>query len=299
MRSRRRDGEDATTMRWSERFDSEMELRGLRPTTRETYVRFAAMFFRHCGKPPARVSAEDVREWQLYLVRAGYEANSINVSAAALRMFFVHTIHRPEVVAHVRTMRVDDRFPEILSTDEVARLIAHARTPKHRAMFMLMYGTGMRTGEVSRLRVCDVDSARSIVHLRDTKSRRDRIVPLPNRARDGMREYWKSLRVRPRGEDLLFPGYRSTLTREAIYLAVRHAAQDAGITKKVWPHLLRHCFATHLLEAGCDLRTLQILLGHRSILSTTRYLHLSTARASALRSPLEMLPDTVTVTASR
>jgi len=286
-------------MRWRERFESDMELRGLRAETREAYLRAVAMFFRHYRKPPASVVQADVREWLLHMVRAGYQPSTVNVSRGALRRFFRDTLDRPAVVERVPTMRVDDRFPEILSADEVARLIAHARIPKHRAMLMLMYGTGLRTGELSEMRVSDVDGPRSVIHLRDTKSRRDRIVPLPDRARDAMREYWRGCRVRPRGEQLLFPGRHGPLTREAICRAVRCAATDAGITKKVWPHLLRHCFATHLLEAGCDLRTLQILLGHRSILSTTRYLHLSTARVAALRSPLETLPEIALVASTR
>jgi integrase/recombinase XerD len=283
-------------MRWSDRFETDMELRGLRASTRVTYLVAVRMLFRHCEKPPTTVVAADVREYLVHLMRAGYQPRTLNVTRAALRCFFKHTLGRPDVVEGIRSVRADDRFPDILSVDEVARLIAHARIPKHRAMFMLLYGTGMRTGELSRLRVCDVDSARSIIHLRDTKNRRDRIVPLPELARDAMRAYWLGCRVRPRGEALLFPGYHSRLTRAAMGLAVRNSAADAGITKKVWPHLLRHCFATHLLEAGCDLRTLQILLGHRSILSTTRYLHLSAARTAALRSPLELLPDQPSVT---
>ncbi len=277
------------TTRWSVRIEEDLRLRGLRPATCETYGKWAAAFFQHCGVSPARVEAAHVRAWHLELHRTGYQPRTINVAVSALRTFFRHTMQRPEVVAAVRNVRVDDRLPELLSAAEVASLIDHGRTPKHRAMLMLFYGTGMRTSELTHLRVCDVDGERAVIHLRDTKSRRDRIVPLPERAREAMRAYWCGCRVRPRGTDLLFPGRGQPLTRAAVVKMVRNAASDAGITRRVWPHLLRHCFATQMLEAGCDLRSLQILLGHRAISSTTHYLQLSTARMATVGNPLDRL----------
>ena len=163
----------------------------------------------------------------------------INVAVSARRMFFRQTMQRPELVAAVRTVRADDRLPELLSAAEVASLIDHARTPKHRAMLMLFYGTGMRTSELTHLRVCDVDGDRAVIHLRDIKSRRDRIVPLPERAREAMRAYWCGCRVRPRGTDLLFPGRGQPLTRAVVDRRVRAKAPFGG-AEQVHSYIGRH-----------------------------------------------------------
>jgi site-specific recombinase XerD len=174
------------------------------------------------------------------------------------------------------------------SGSQITALLEHARTPKHLAMFMLLYGTGMRVSEMLALEPADIDSTRMVVHLRDTKNHYDRIVPLPLKALEALRSYWRA--DRPKGP-VLFGGQSGarTLTRKAVQLAVRKTAVRAGIKLRVYPHLLRHAFATHLLEMGTDLRTVQILLGHRSIQSTAQYTHLSEARRATLRSPLELL----------
>jgi len=226
------------------------------------------------------------------LTRAHRNPSTVNVAIAALRFLYGTTLQQPDVMQSIRYVRKHHPEPDVLSGSEVAALIEHARMLKHRAMFMLLYGCGLRVSEMVHLKPADIDGKRMIVHVRDTKNHHDRIVPLPIQALTALRTYWKA--DRPKGEYLFAPGLaarsgNATLTREAVNLAMTKAANDAGISKRIYPHLLRHAFATHLLEIGTDLRTVQILLGHRSLNSTARYTHLSEARRRTLRSPLELL----------
>jgi site-specific recombinase XerD len=238
---------------------------------------------------PTKLCTEHVRAWLLHLIQVKrLSPSSVNVAIAALRFLFDITLKQPDVMASIRRVRTQHHQPDVPSGKQISALLASARTTKHRAMFTLMYGAGLRVSEVIRLLPADIDSRRMVIHVRDPKNRHDRIVPLPSKALEALRAYWRS--DRPKGP-LLFgsPSTKGALTREAVHLAVRHAAQDAGITIRFYPHLLRHAFATHLLETGTDLRTVQILLGHRSLQSTARYTHLSEARRVTLRSPLELL----------
>lgn len=222
-----------------------------------------------------------MRGWLLHLLRdKGYKPATVNV--------FRTTLDRPSVVQGIRSVRKEYPAPEVLSGSEVSRLLAHAPSLKHRALFMLMYGAGLRIGEARRLQVGDIDSTRMVLHVRHTKNRTDRVVPLSARMLSTLRDYHRQ--ARPKGP-LLFAGRKSDvpITRNAINFAMLHAVAAAKLDKRVHPHLLRHSFATHLLEMGTDLRTVQILLGHRSLSSTARYTHLSEARRTRLRSPLDLL----------
>jgi integrase/recombinase XerD len=211
----------------------------------------------------------------------------VNVAIAALRQLFT-TLGRPNVMRNIRGVRKQHRAPDVLSGTEIQRLLSAAIDIKHRALFTLLYGAGLRISELLALTSADIDSQRMVIHVRDTKTRYDRIVPLSPRMLQTLREYWKVRR--PTGR-WLFPGRApgAQMTRVGVSEAMRNCARAAGISKRVHPHLLRHAFATHLLELGTDLRTVQILLGHRSLSSTTRYTHLTEARRLALGSPIEAL----------
>jgi len=180
------------------------------------------------------------------------------------------------------------RVPTILSGTEIERLLGAMTSNKHRALVMLAYGAGLRVSEVAGLEIQDIDAKRMVLRIRNAKRGRERYVMLSPLLLQTLRAYWKE--ARPQGPSL-FPGRDPArlLTRSAIHKAMRVAARRAGIDKRISPHTLRHSFATHLLEAGTDLRTLQVLLGHGSVRSTTGYLHVSTARVQALRSPLDDL----------
>lgn len=272
-----------------DRMAADLALHGAAQSTCLAYLRFACAFVAFHMRPPTELGTENVRAWLLHLLRnKRLSPRTVNVATSALRFLFDNTLQRPEVMASVRSVRVQHHQPDVPSGSQVAALIEHARTPKHRAMFMLLYGTGLRISEMLNLQIADIDSTRMVLHLRDTKNRHDRIVPLPPKALEALRAYWRA--DRPKGP-ALFAGRLGapSLTRNAVNIAIRKTARRAGIKLRIYPHLLRHAFATHLLEMGTDLRSVQILLGHRSIQSTTRYTHLSEARRAALRSPLDLL----------
>lgn len=275
-----------------DRMMGDLVLRGMRPLTCETYLRAVRRYVRYWKRSPRELGTDHVRGYLLHLRNdLGRNAGTINVHLSALKFLYTITLNKPHVTASFHTVKTEHPLPEILSGEEVSRVIEHARTIKHRVMFALLYGAGLRVGELLRLCVADVDSARRVIHVREAKSRHDRIVPLPERAVPMLRAYWLAYRRDLSRDGLLFPGRggKTTMVRNAVHLALHKAAEAAGLRKPIYPHLLRHSFATHMLEAGADLRTVQILLGHRSILSTVFYTHLTEARRARIRSPLDLL----------
>ena len=211
---------------------------------------------------------------------------------AALRFFYIKTLRKPWSIAETPYPKKVQRLPIILSSEEVAQLIDSALTPFHHILLMALYATGLRRAELARLKITDIDSHRMIIHIQGGKGRKDRDVMLSPKLLDALREYWRGLRRKPK--DWLFPGGRwhtanHPITTKVVWDACQKAAQRAGIHKKIHPHTLRHCFATHLLEVGADLRTIQVLLGHRDLEETTIYLHLSQRHLNATASPLDSL----------
>jgi site-specific recombinase XerD len=213
---------------------------------------------------------------------------------AALRFFYVQVLKRGWSAAETPYPKKVLHLPQVLSPEEVARLIDAAEFPFHRILLMTFYATGARRAEVARLKISDIDSQRMVIHIRGGKGRKDRDVMLSPKWLDALRGYWRGLRRKP--TDWLFPGNRwhtasHPISTKVLWTAGQQAAQGAGLEHKhIPPHTLRHCFATHLLEAGADLRTLQMLLGHRDLEETTIYLHLSRRHLSATGSPLDALP---------
>ncbi|TAK32827.1 MAG: integrase [Myxococcaceae bacterium] len=275
-----------------DRMAADLALRGLSSATRAAYLRYAQKFVAFHKRSPHELGVEHVRTWVLHLLQVkGRNPNTVNVCIAALRFLFETTLQRPDVMVSVRLVRTRSRQPDVPSGSQVAAILAHARNAKDRAMFMLLYGAGLRVSEMLALVAGDIDSQRMVIHVRDTKNRHDRIVPLPLSALEALRTYWRE--SRPKGKWLFGsprrPAEGRALSRVAVHKALLKAVERAGLTLHVYPHLLRHAFATHLLEIGTDLRTVQILLGHRSLQSTARYTHLSEARRATLRSPLDVL----------
>ena len=211
---------------------------------------------------------------------------------AALRFFYIKTLKKAWGIEETPYPKKAVHLPTILSQEEVARLIDAARPPVHRTLLMALYATGLRRAELARLKVSDVDSQRMVIHVQGGKGRRDRDVLLSPKLLDELRQHWH--RLRRKSSVWLFPGNRGhasdrPITPKAIYHACKRAARRAALHQVVHPHTLRHCFATHLLEAGADLRTIQILLGHRDLKETTIYLHLSQRHLHATASPLDSL----------
>jgi integrase/recombinase XerD len=218
---------------------------------------------------------------------------------AALRFLYVKTLRRPYLKEDIPFPKRSRRLPLVLSLEEVRLLIDSAENLMHRAMMMTLYATGIRRAELCHLQVADIDSPRMVIHVRHGKGDQDRDVPLTPKLLETLREYWRWMKPKT----WLFPGmvngWRADvpITDKMAWAAVHTAATRAGIEKRVGPHTLRHCFATHMLEAGADLRTIQILLGHAKLADTTVYLHLSRRHLQAVASPLEALdvskPDQV------
>ena len=267
----------------------DLELRGLSANTIETYVRCARRFAEYYGRAPGTIGTTEIRAFLLHLVQERkVSASTFNVYAAAIRFLYAVTLERPETLPDLPRMRIPMQVPRVLTPSDVSRLLAALQTDKHRALVMLAYGAGLRVTEVCRLRIDDIDAKRMLLHVRDAKRRRERYVMLSPKLLATLRAYWKT--SHPEGP-YLFPGRGSQqwMTRAAVHRVMAKAARRAGIAEKVSPHTLRHSFATHLLEAGTDLRTLQVLLGHGSLRSTMTYLHVSTARVQATQSPLDAL----------
>lgn len=273
------------------RLMEEFSLRGTPTNTRLTYKRGIERFEGHFGASAATLGQRHVREFLLYLVEHEHlSAITHNVYAAALYFLYVHVLGRPRVVAGLTRRKGARTVPEVLTREEAERLLGTLRSPTCRAIAMLAYGAGLRVSEACKLRVSDIDSAAGVIHVRGAKRGRDRDVMLGARLLAELRAYFRARR--PPGPEL-FPGRAgagTTMTRVAISKALKQARVVAGLgARRVTPHTLRHSFATHLLEQGTDLRTVQVLLGHASISSTTRYVHVSTARLKSITSPLDRL----------
>jgi len=270
----------------------ELQRRNYAQSTVRSYIKAIEDFARYFGKSPERLGPEHIRQYQVHLFRdRKLAAGTVEGRAAALRFLFVKTLHRPYLPDQIPFPKRARRLPTVLSPDEVALLIDSAKNLMHRAILMTLYATGLRRAELCRLKVADIDSGRMLIHVREGKGGRDRDVLLSDKLLETLREYWRWMKPKV----WLFPGmvnnWRANvpIDTKVVWEAVRAAKERAGIIKRVSPHTLRHSFATHMLEAGADLRTIQVLLGHAKLADTTVYLHLSRRHLQAVASPLEAL----------
>jgi integrase/recombinase XerD len=268
-----------------QRFLDELARRNYSPRTVEAYLAGVMRLVRHTGRSPDQVSADDLRAFQLHLVDKHVSWSTFNQTACALRFFYTHVLGRSHFVPHIPFARKPQKLPVILSPEEVRRLLAAVGHPRQRLMLRLAYGCGLRLGEVMRLRVADLDSARGLLWVRAGKGNKDRGVPLPACLLAELRAYWQVQRP----ADYLFANRQGKPLHGAVLQrAMSQALAASGLTKPATVHTLRHCYATHLLEAGTDLMTLQRLLGHNHIQTTMRYLHLRSEKLRQVRSPLEL-----------
>jgi integrase/recombinase XerD len=271
----------------------ELQRRNYAKTTIDCYLRSVEDFSRYFHCSPDRLGPQHIREYQAALFqKRKFSPNTVAQHLAALRFFYVKTLKKAWSIAETPYPKKAVHLPTILSQEEVARLIDAARPPLHRTLLMALYATGLRRAELARLKVSDVDSQRMVIHVQGGKGRKDRDVLLSPKLLEELRQHWHRLRRKP--SVWLFPtrhGHASDrpITPKVIYHACKRAARRAALSKDVHPHTLRHCFATHLLEAGADLRTIQTLLGHSDLEETTVYLHLSQRRLNATASPLDSL----------
>jgi site-specific recombinase XerD len=266
----------------------DLRLKNYALATIDQYLRCADSLLAALPVPPSKAREQHIRKYLLAMNDKSPAARKMHV--AAIRFLFAVTLRRPKVVATLPYPKVAYRLPDILDATEVHRLLEAVEPPRHRAVLMAAYGAGMRISEACSLLTTDIDSQRGVIHIRQGKGDRDRLVMLSPTLLMALREYWKLYRPPP---PVLFPGEKpgTFVSHDAVRYALRTARSKAGITKRISPHGLRHAFATHLLENGADIRTIQVLLGHSSIRSTARYTQVSTAHIKKTPSPLDRLPQ--------
>jgi len=271
-----------------QRMLEDLQVRNYAPTTMAAYIRNVAEFAKHFDKSPELLGPEQIREFQLHLIKEkGVSLPSYIQAVCALRFFYTNTLHLQIGIERIPLPRYQKKLPVILSPEEVRWMLATPKNLAYRTILTTMYASGPRVSEVARLKATDVDSGREVIWIRGGKGRKDRQTLLPPRLLELLRDYWRWKRPK----DWLFPGETpgQPISCESIWRACRNAARDAGISKAVHPHSLRHAFATHLLEAGVNLRTIQILLGHANLETTARYLHVADIAIRSTTSPLELL----------
>ena len=272
-----------------QRMLEDLQLRNYSPLTIACYLRCVADFARHFGTSPESLGPDHVRTYQLFLIQEKQVSwSSVVQTVCALRFFSRVTLGRPAMLEYIAPPRRPHTLPIILSQTEVAALLTAPRNVKHRAILATLYATGLRVAELCQLQVTDIDSARMVLRVRQGKGQLDRYVMLSPKLLPVLRQYWQQYKPRP----WLFPGAPRTrpMTTRTVHSICREAGQAAHLPKAIHPHVLRHAFATHLLEAGVDLRRIQLLLGHRSLRSTSRYLHVTPYALQATPSPLDTLP---------
>ena len=266
----------------------DLQIRHYSPTTIRLYLHSVAEFARHFHQPPDQLGPEQIRQYQLFLIKDQQASQSTCVQlVCALRFLYTHTLHRKIEIERIPFPRRERKLPLILSREEVQALLEAPGKLRDRAALAVLYGSGLRVAEATQLKPRDIDARRNVLWVRQGKGRKDRQTLLPGKLLELLRWYWRV----ERPGDWLFPARDGTrpVGPKAIYLARRNAARAAGIAKAVHPHSLRHAFATHLLEAGTNLRTIQILLGHANLETTARYLQVADIAVRSTPSPLDSL----------
>ena len=271
-----------------QRMIEELSRRNYAERTIKSYIAGVAAFARFHGRSPELLGADEIRKFQLYLRDdKKLSFSSYNTVTCSLRFFYRHVVQKEDVVGIVPFARKERKLPTILSQDEVSAILESIERLQDRVLVTVAYACGLRVSEMATLKVTDIDGKRMLVHVHSGKGKKDRLVPLSASLLELLRAWWKVKRP----TEWLFPGMKPGhhVDNRTIQRAVERAAERAGIKKKVTPHILRHCFVTHLLEAGIDLRILQSLLGHTRIGTTFRYHHVSRIDVTATKSPLDLL----------
>ena len=275
-----------------QRMREELIRRNYATTTIHSYTKAVEHFERHVDMPLDQIGPDDIRSYHAFLLKERKLAvNTVVLNVCALRFLYIKVLKRRDMKEDLPYPKQRMHLPVILSPSEVAQLIGGARNLYHRTIIMTLYSTGLRRAELCRLKVSDVDSKRMMVRVEQGKGGIDREVPLSQTLLRALREYYRWMKP----ETYLFPGtvngWRADkpVTERIAWQAVHEARVRAGITKHVTPHTLRHCFATHLLESGADLRSIQMMLGHSDIEATAIYLHLSRRHLQAVANPLEKI----------
>ena len=266
----------------------DMTVRNLSEATQRVYIRSVRAGCRYCNAKPGELTFEDVRTFRLHLVESGLAPGSVNGAMVGLRFFFRVTLGRPEAVDYIPMARAPQRLPTVLSQEEVARLLEASQGLKWRTALSVAYGAGLRASEVVALKVADISSERMRIRVEQGKGRRDRDALLSPQLLRMLRDWWRTAKP----QVWHFPKRQSGCEHETprpLNRAFHVAARKAGIAKPVCLHTLRHCFATHLLEQRVDVRSIQVLLGHKKLETTAVYTHVAAKTLDGIRSPLDLL----------
>jgi site-specific recombinase XerD len=273
-----------------QRMTEDMQVRNLSPLTQLSYIQQVSLFARHFDKSPSLLGVDEIRSYQIYLTNEKkLSPKSIHVAVSALRFLYRVTLKKDWVFADIiPTPKAPKKLPIVLSPEEVVLFLNCVESIKHRTILTTCYAAGLRISEVLHLKPAAIDRQRMVIRVEQGKGQKDRYVMLSPKLLETLVRYWQV--VRPR--EWLFPGDipGKPLTRHAVDLACRVALGQSGLTKPVTPHSFRHAFAVHLLEAGTDVRTIQLLLGHRSLSTTAVYLRIAASKVCATTSPFELLP---------
>lgn len=276
-----------------QRMIEDMRMRKLAPKTQTAYIRSVRKLAKYLGRSPDTATEEDLRRFQLHMVDEGTSPITLNATIVGLNFLFTVTLGRPDLMARMQSVRVPLKLPVVLSKDEVARLIGATNNLKHQVALSVAYGTGLRVSEVLALKVTDIDSQRMTLRVDQGKGRKDRYAMLSPILLERLRVWWRVARAQGKMLDggWLFPGLDplDALTARQLNRAVHDAAIVAKIDKRVSMHTLRHSFATHLLEQKEDIRVIQVLLGHKKLDTTARYVQVATDILRQVISPLETL----------
>jgi integrase/recombinase XerD len=274
-----------------QRMTEDMQVRNLSAHTQASYLQQVSLFARHFHKSPDTLEPEHIRAYQIYLTNEKKLAtSSIHVAVGALRFLYKVTLKKHWTFEAVLPLpRKPQKLPVVLSSEEVMHFLGCVDCGKHRVILTACYAAGLRISEAVRLKASAIDSQRMVIRVEQGKGQKDRYVMLSPNLLEILRAYWKAAHPK----EWLFPGARpgEPISREAVENACQKALRVSGLAKPVTPHSLRHAFAVHLLESGADLRTIQLLLGHRSLATTARYLRIATSKVCATSSPLDLLPQ--------
>jgi integrase/recombinase XerD len=278
-----------------QRMTEDMQVRNLSLNTQSSYVQQVSLFARYFDKSPEQLGPEEIRAYQVYLTNEKKLATgSVLIAIAALRFLYKVSLKKDWTFADViPAPKKPERLPVILSPEQVLQFLGSVGSPRHRAILTTCYAAGLRISECTHLKATDIDSQRMVIRIDQGKGQKDRYVMLSPKLLETLRGYWRA--VRPQG--WLFEGEipGQPINRSSVELACQKARHLSGIRKPITPHSLRHAFAVHLLEAGTDVRTIQLLLGHRSLATTARYLRIATSKVCSASSPLDLLPRPIPV----
>ncbi len=272
-----------------QRMIEDMTIRRLKERTQDFYQRAVAKYAQHFRRSPAELDYEHVRQYQLHLVQSGWKTGYVNRTMSALRFFYKVTMGRPDALDMIPLAREPQKLRQILTPEEVVRLIEAAPSRKYRCAFSIAYGAGLRSSEVISLKVSNIDSTRMVLRIEDGKGSKDRLAKLSPQMLKELRAWWNEAKPRV----FLFPSRANAfdhISARQYHRACRDAAIRARIDRSVHPHMLRHSFATHLLDKGVDIRVIQVMLGHKKLETTAIYAAVSPKLIQSVEGPLDTLP---------